>query len=312
MLRSFIREPDRVTVLSAVRHAFEHRASVHVRSGTRAVTVDPIADDSTGLVHAAWLQVGRRARIEATVRPAAWAFEWDLTTGLARRSAIVSSTLSWASLGIEQERHISDGLAKLPLGTATGSVLASLVSAGHGTVLQRIGLEQRPTGDHRVIQFTARFSEVTATDGYSEPRRIIRGVSVDLGPAEGNPLLNGHSATHLGDWVAQSLATTNQYRAILDPNTLRLLYWFDEPPNTIAVQSGALADSLQVLHPDDVPLARRTVAHMRDSAADPVQKLNLRLLTTRGIYEVVPVTVRTVELDERSQALLLTLHLPQR
>lgn len=306
-LRSFIRPSDLDGVLDAVQKAFTQQQPTENSWGSRIVKVDPIIDDVTGLVHGVWLQVASRS-IEALDRPAAWTFEWNLDTGVARRGAILSSVQSWTTLQIEQTRRIPDGLAKLDLGAATGSILARLVADKPGSVVQEIGVEQRPVGGNRLVQFTARFvgnKQGKRTGGMA---RLVRGVSVDLGPSEGQ----SHAprrADELGDRIARSLADTHEYRAIVDPRSLRLLYWYDEAPAEIAWQSGHSLSPAPVLHPDDLPAARRAAGEVEGSRAGTKRRLQVRLLTIRGSYAPVPITVRTVDLDGQSRALLVTLEL---
>ncbi|MCJ0894380.1 DUF5593 domain-containing protein [Rhodococcus sp. IEGM 1401] len=300
-LRTFIRESDRDVVLAAVTRAVRSTDPVRVASGSRQVSVDPIKDDESGVVYGVWVQVAHRSA-EPTGRPSAWAFHWDLNAGIARRSAIVSESQSWAQLGVDLVRPIPDGLAKLDLGDATASVLARLVSGGTGTVLQEIGIERRPSGLHRKIQFTAHFYGDPAHDT-EHSGRFIRGVSVDLGPSN-NPEHSDRDAANMGELVAQSLCDPNEYRAIADPDSLRLLYWYGDSPSDIAWQTDHLADGKPVLHPGDRKNARASAQALLTAPLGATQALSLRLLTNADEYASVPVTARAIDLADDSRAIL--------
>lgn len=305
-LSSFIRAWDRDLVMAAVMKACRHGTSVHANSGSRAVAVDPIADEVTGLVHGVWLRVTHRSA-DPIDRPSAWAFEWNLDTGVARRCAIVSDTETWAKLGVEQNRPISDGLAKLDLGSTTASVLANLVSGSHGTLVQQTAVEQRPFGGPRIIQFTARFVTEPMNSSDQTGNRLVRGISVDLGAVQTCEHAE-YQASSLGDRIALSLSSPREYRAIADPDSLRLLYWYGDAPEDIAWRNAHVVGAKPVLHPEDAIHAAVTAKLLKSSPFGTTKKLNLRFLTHQDGYTPISVTARAIDLDDRSRALLLTLH----
>lgn len=295
---------DSEAVLDAVMQVCRNGSPVRCSHGSRTVGVDPIADDVSGRVHGVWVQVANRLA-PLRDRPSAWAFEWDLTSGVARRSPIVSATQTWAELGVDLSRPIPDGLAKLDLGDATASVLAQLVSGGPGTVLQEVGVECRPSGAHRRMQFTAHFLH----DGIGptgEPHRVVRGVSVDIGPSEGTEHIDRRNAG-LDTLVARSLSDPSEYRAIADPDSLQLLYWYGDAPTGIAWQTSHLPGAKPVLHPGDIPDVIRIGQSLKVAQAGAVESAEFRFLTPYSDYVAVSVSARAIDLDDRSRAILVTL-----
>lgn len=306
-LSSILRPADRCLAAAAVRTVCRTGVAVASDSGGKVVAVDPISDDDSGLVHAVWLRIGYTGSA-VPFRPSAWAFVWDLDSAVAKRSAMVSSFESWASLGVDRSRSVADGLSRLDLGSNTASVLARLVSGAAKSVLQVQGVERRPRGENRIIQVVAQFYPPANSSGI---KGLVRGVSVDLGSAQGDRLPGQCRQRSLDELVARAMSKPNEYRAVVDPDTLALLSWYGDAPESLAWRRLRKDGERPkpVLHPDDVPLARSIAQTLRQSVEGHQEAVTLRFLNRNSAYVPVAVAARMIALDLDVQAILCVLTL---
>jgi hypothetical protein len=312
-LASFVRESDRGDVLAAVAQCCRRGTPVGGAS-SRAIAVDPIVDDQSGQVFGVWARVGGAETHAGHERPAAWPFVWDLETGIARRGPIVGGGESWSGLGIDRTRSIASGMAHLDLGDSVASVLSKLVESSDGTTLQEKAVEHRPDGSARRIQVFARFCRRRSTRESSQDQvgRLVRGVTVDIGPYEESA---GTAAPHsLGDLIARSSAEAGEYRAVMDPSSLELLYWYGPSPDCLQWNhiSSSIPRKRPVLHSSDLDQVQRAVATLsRESGPTTVKvALTLRFRTTEDTFIHVPATLGNLDLGAGSRAVLVTLKLP--
>lgn len=302
-LVSFVRESDRNDAQAAVSQCHKRGVSATVGFPSRKVVADPIADDTSRRVHAAWVRIApdedRRA-----ARPSAWAFTWNLETGVARRSPIVSDTESWSSLGIDQTRSLASGLSHLELGPSIAPVLAGLVEAGEGSTLQHTAVENRPDGSARRIQFYARFSTESTSSDTPRPMKIVRGVSVDLGKHDHRTVPT--TPPSLGDLIARAAAQPNEHRAIMDPATLEILYWYGPPPTDLHWDRASDPGAQPLLHPEDLHRSRGTIERLASKRTEQID-LTLRFLNSQLNYVPRPLSLQMIDLSPSTRALLAVL-----
>jgi hypothetical protein len=278
-------------------------------SPNRLVAADPIADDTARRVHAAWVRIAPGEDDQSISRPSAWAFTWNLETGVARRSSIVSDAESWSSLGIDQTRSLASGLSHLELGTSIAPVLAGLVKAGEGSTLQHTAVENRPDGSARRIQFYAQFFVEPAATDAARPAKLVRGVSVDLGKHDERTVRP--IPPSLGDLIAQADSNPNEHRAIMDPATLEVLYWYGPPPTDLHWNHASEPGSKPLLHPADLHQSRGTIERLASQRTEQID-LTLRFLNSQLNYVRRSLSLRMIDLSPDTHALLAVIKPQQR
>jgi hypothetical protein len=310
-LTSFVRESDRSTVKAAVAQCCRRRSSVVGGTSIRPVVVDPILDDQSGSVFGAWVRIGTQAPAGSD-RPSAWTFTWNLETGVARRGPITSSEQSWASLGIDQVRSLSSGLAHLDLGSSVTPVLAKLIDSEDGSTLQERAVEHRPDGSTRRIQFYARFSTQSRNPSTGQEERMLHGVTVDLGPYDSSA--ESAAAPPIGDLIAKAATSPDEFRVVMDPSSFEFLYWYGTPPDQLRWNHSSPTEpaGTPVLHTDDLPRVQRAVSALTRLSSRPEDKasLILRFLGVEGRFVDAVATLSALDLGCRSRAVLVTFKLP--
>lgn len=307
-LTSFVRESDRASVKAVVAQCCRRGVIVVGGTPSRPIVADPIIDDQSGSVFGAWVRIG--AESTAIGRPSAWPFTWNLETGIARRGPIASSQESWASLGIDQTRSLASGLAHLDIGDSITSLLSKLVASADGTTAQEKAIEHRPDGSIRHIQFFAQFHSRATDPIEGQPGRMVRGVTVDLGPYDDRAVT---ATPRMGDLIAQATAERGEYRAVMDPISFEFLYWYGQSPDRLRWNHSSSSTPCKepVLHPDDLQRVQRAVSELAEEATPSSGRsiLALRFLADHGKYLDVETTLSMVDLGDKTTAVLAVLKL---
>lgn len=292
-LKTFLRSEDQAYALEAIRRVRETHQEVAFSAQRRSVAAKPISEDSSRSVHAVWLRIGYGA-FSPSPRPLAWAFTWDLNTGQCRRSAIVGDGgESWSSLGVEPNYSVAECLGRLDLGSETASVLSDVIADVAGRVVQMRGVEQRPNGDDRHLLIVARF---VCESGRRRGR--VRGFSVELGSAATGS--NPSSDISIAETVAKSLRRRGEFRALLDPDTLVVLYWDGDAPERVRWRQHVDDGQGSFVHADDVQSVRSAARTGSDN-----DEVSVRIAASGGGYMRVSATALTVILTGGVAAILL-------
>lgn len=273
----------------------------HQAARNRVVTADPICDD-WGRVHAVWLRVADPA-IPDPGRNRAWAFVWNLTRG------IVTKSKGLVPEGSDEENEprawsIAEAFNVLETGLDATETLVKVINADIGTTHQTTWPQHRAGEVPHDVNFAVRIFSEPPPDSLAgvivANERILRGVSHDLGPTGGGD--SKEAPVMLAELVAATAAEPDEYRAIVDIKTARLLRWYGEPPEELDWEYNATRQKSR-MHPEDRPVAEELIQNLDSGRAEGT----IRLLTRAGSYEPYHALAKLILLDRSTTAALVTL-----
>jgi hypothetical protein len=290
---------DRASILDCVRRSGMTRTSAQATGESgQTIRTDPIVGPS-GLVH------GVRVTVTTSLskRPLArmWAFEWDLSRGLARRPKMLCRK------GEEPRQWtLAEVFERVELGESTIDVLGHLV--GHPS-------------DAGILQFCA-----SASDGISDERhslhivskvvvdgksKVLRGLTHDTGPIAGGD--KSLYPPHLAELVADALKGDRLRCAVLDVTSMELVYWHGRPPSDIAWRLHERGEAGSWIHERDRETLHEALTELSSSPSrTPQINTTIRLRHITGEFGRKSVQLSGLTLPNQSFAVLLTFRLERR
>ncbi|KXO91030.1 Uncharacterised protein (plasmid) [Tsukamurella tyrosinosolvens] len=292
----FDRNPKRlVQVSEAVRQVAATGTTVVEPAGDLVFVAEPAALHN-GRVHGVWVRFGPPGEA-APPRNRTWGFVWNLTRGIANKSKGLlpddSEETTWS---------IAEAYAVLANRPDAVETMAKVINADPGTTHQATWNQRREEGPEHAVNFAVRILEERNADGKMD--RILRGISNDLGPAKPDepstrrPIL-------LAELIAAAEAAEGEYRAVVDPRTLRLIDWYGDPMPELAWRYEP--GDPELVHPDD---RARALEMMTLLGKQSRIEMDVRLRLESGDYGVFHAVGKLMVLDNRTNAALVALTRP--
>jgi hypothetical protein len=223
---------------------------------------------------------------------------WDLTAGTATDTAESLRISGWdPAKHVTHGRAFADDLPRRALNPNEAEVLSMVIKPEPGMTLCTTWDVTDYEGEQITVGFVARTVAEAQDDGGT--RLICRAMnwrSLREGPSIQEDLLARR--------ILDGLAEPGVHRALVDPTHWTLLKWLDSPVPFFDWRAGMLGE--RALHPED----QDTMSAMATEFATGATSGVLRMITHKGGWIPVHVTVHHVELDEGVQAGLAALRLP--
>ncbi|GAB2709359.1 GAF domain-containing protein [Nocardia thraciensis] len=268
--------------------------------GRRRTIAVPLAISPTRL-HGVMLWSGHpNAEVPPRDPAGAWVFNLDDSTDTRSDDVL-------ALLGVPPDRR--PALRRHSIADVFGSpfiinpgdqlmALARLVRAEHGTNTQSLWGLRHPCGELRALHYSCR--QLTETDSDGTVRKMLRGITYDIGPATDIPAAPPPAL--LEHRVLDAVAADGEYRAIINPRTLHLLQWIGPPMPGIAWQALA-AQPAPALHPDDIDAARAMIDGLREGRTSG----RIRVRALDGTWATLDARATLIALDHDTTAALVAL-----
>lgn len=269
-----------------------------IENGHRVVARPLYAGDSQ--VHGLQLWIGLPDE-PVPPRPRAGAWYFDVSASTASGSDDLFDLYGTAPERRRSETALAGAFTRLLANADYGEAIAKIIAAGDGAEHQAVWTVERDDGERRAAHFSCRMFEEEAEDG-GAVRRVLRGITHDIGPAvevppEPLPVV-------LECRVLEAVAAPGEFRAVLNPRTLRMIRWIDEPMPGIAWENNE-GEPPAAIHPDDLPTARKLIHSLIEVGGDNTGSVRVRRLD--GGWQRVAVRLGLMPLTIHTMATLVTM-----
>lgn len=293
----FRRRSSLTDVEAAVLQATSERKLIDHSVGERRIIGVPLVSFA-GNVHGVYVWVGASSE-NPLPRDPAGAWHFNLTTDVIGGSDDLLD-LYGVPMDLRQEtRHTAEAFTRLLTNTDVAAAMALIVRSQPGDEHQATWTVVRDDQARRAAHFSCRAVVEITSAGKKEV--VLRGITHDLGPAEAIPA--APPPIVLEQRLLQSIAEPNQYRAVVNIKTFRILQWLDEPMPGLGWQKDE-ANPLSWIHDEDLPVA---LAITKGLAAASRTTGTLRLRSNTGTWRRVTIVANLVLLDENTTAALFTI-----
>ncbi|MDG3010231.1 hypothetical protein G4X40_08710 [Rhodococcus sp. D2-41] len=234
-------------------------------------------------------------------RPPAGAWVFDVTAGTASGSDDLFDLYGTAPERRRGETALAGAFTRLLVNSDHGEALAKIVAAGPGAEHQAVWTVSRDDGQRRAAHFSCRiFEEETEAGGHEH--HLLRGITHDIGPAEDVP--PEPVPVVLECRVLEATAGPGEFRAVLNPRTLRMIRWIDDPMPGVAWENND-GEPEAAIHPDDLPTARRMLRSLIQVHGDSTGSVRVRRLD--GGWQPLAVRLGLMPLTTHTMATLVTM-----
>lgn len=301
-LASFIRGPHRSAVLRVAAQAFETASPIEdSRSipGT-IIVAEPVISENNR-VHGLWLRVAADNAGAPPIRNAAWTIAWYLDRGISTRP---DEDLPGEPLP-DGERYwsIAEAMSTVDLGRGFADAAAVLARAEVGSAYQDTVVRRARGGRDDLVGFVAVVTdEPTSPDG-SERERVVRGLTIRLGPVPDSPKAHPKSVTDVAARAIlnHSVSKHGEYAAICVLDTFAISRWVGPPHPYIAwqISVGDAVNGLDEGYVDSVrTLTQRLTASEDGEYVDAV----LGYRGPDGVLRTFDISATRVPLDDTTSA----------
>ncbi|GAA3885842.1 DUF5593 domain-containing protein [Saccharothrix violaceirubra] len=257
----------------------------------------------TGRVHGVHLWIGRPDE-EPPPRDPVGAWYFNLSTDKIGGSDDLLDLYGVAPENRRRQRVTAEAFGRLVGNADEAAVLAKIVTSRPGAEHQATWTVRRDDGVLRAADYSCRAVEDILPDGRREV--VLRGLALDIGPAESTPSAPPPRPVALAQQVLVAAREPGRHRAIVNLRTLTLLRWLDDPLPGVAWQLDDV--NPPAIHPDDVPLAKKLSDGL--ATAGRVRAV-LRLRAASGGWMRVDIAANLMLLDQHTTAALVTVSRPE-
>jgi len=287
----------RSAVLGVMADPHHRRIDQVSDDGRKRIVVEPLLNSESRL-HGVHLW---RGNVDDTPpgRDPAGAWHFNLTAGKASGSEDLFDLYGVAPEDRRSEAALAGAFNRLVTNHDEGKALAKIVQSEPGTEHQAVWKVRRDDGSERAAHFSCRMLEERPGPASDRREVILRGITHDIGPADGVP--SAPPPVILEHRVLDAVLAPGEYHAYVDLKRLTLIKWRDRPMPGIA-WGDAVGEPDPAMHPDDLPIAK---AMVRDLAHRNVEGV-IRFRGLDGEWKPLHLSVALMAFDESTHGGLVT------